>query len=138
MIYEHAVIGGLMIGAAALLMYATLGKIAGISGITYGLLWQSGDRAWRLAFVIGLIAGPWMLVLAGWESPIQITASDINVVLIPLSGLLVGIGTRMGNGCTSGHGVCGVARLSPRSLIAVVTFMATGMITATFIRPLLA
>jgi uncharacterized membrane protein YedE/YeeE len=138
MIYEHAVIGGLMIGTAALLMYAMLGRIAGVSGILYGLLWQSGDRVWRLAFIAGLIAGPWILVLAGWASPIQNTSGSVSVALIPLSGLLVGIGTRMGNGCTSGHGVCGIARLSPRSFIAVVTFMAAGIITATFIRPLIA
>lgn len=133
--YEHAVVGGLMIGLSALLMYSTLGRIAGVSGITFGFLWQAGDRIWRLAFLMGLVAGPWLLILAGIASAPKTTGSGAGLFLISASGLLVGIGTRLGNGCTSGHGVCGIARLSPRSMIAVAIFMGAGMIAATFIRP---
>ncbi len=132
---EHAVIGGLMIGFAALMMYSTLGRIAGISGITFGFLWQEGDRIWRLAFLIGLVAGPWLLIFLGFASAPKSTTSETGLVLISVSGFLVGLGTRLGNGCTSGHGVCGIARLSPRSMLAVVAFMGAGMIAATFIRP---
>ena len=135
--YENAVIGGLMIGAAALLMYATLGRIAGISGITFGLFGARGDRVWRLVFLAGLVAGPWILVLSGFDSPAGSSATGTGYVLIAIAGLLVGIGTRWGNGCTSGHGVCGLARLSPRSMVAVAVFMGTGILTATFLRPLL-
>ena len=137
MSYEQAVVGGLMIGFAALLMYSTLGRIAGISGITFGFLWQAGDRVWRLAFLVGLLLGPWILIFAGLESAPKSTASATGLVLISASGFLVGFGTRLGNGCTSGHGVCGIARLSPRSLLAVLAFMSAGMIAATFIRPFL-
>ena len=132
--YENAVIGGLMIGLASVLMYSMLGRIAGISGITFGFLWQSGDRIWRLAFLIGLVVGPWLLILTGIAAAPDGSGSGSNLLLISLSGLLVGIGTRLGNGCTSGHGVCGIGRLSPRSMIAVAIFMSAGMIAATFIR----
>ncbi len=135
--YEHAVVGGLMIGLAALLMYSTLGRIAGISGITFGFLWQAGDRIWRLAFLVGLLLGPWLLIFLGLASAPKSTASATGIVLISVPGFLVGLGTRLGNGCTSGHGVCGIARLSPRSVLAVVAFMGAGMIAATFIRPFL-
>jgi len=137
MAYEHAVVGGLMIGLAALLMYSTLGRIAGISGIAFGFLWQASDRIWRSAFLVGLLLGPWLLIFSGLASAPKSTASATGLVLISVSGFLVGLGTRLGNGCTSGHGVCGIARLSPRSVLAVVAFMGTGMIAATFIRPCL-
>ena len=134
MSYENAVVGGLMIGFAALLMYSMLGRIAGVSGITFGFLWQTGDRIWRLAFLIGLVVGPWLLIFTGIAAAPSGTGSGASLFLISVSGLLVGIGTRLGNGCTSGHGVCGIARLSPRSMIAVAIFMGAGMIAATFIR----
>lgn len=129
-------IGGLMIGSAALLLYAAAGRIAGISGILGGAIWEKPqERTWRTAFVIALVAGGWLatLLLAGGDAH---TATSSAPLLI-ISGLLVGFGTRLGNGCTSGHGVCGLARLSPRSLASVVTFMGIGMLSATLLRPLL-
>jgi uncharacterized membrane protein YedE/YeeE len=130
--------GGALIGTAALLLYATLGRIAGISGIAYGGLWGgAGDRAWRWLFLGGLVAGGWIASIAFEALPAPGAFSNATLALAIGSGLLVGIGTRMGNGCTSGHGVCGLARLSPRSLISVLVFMGAGMLTATLLRPLL-
>jgi uncharacterized membrane protein YedE/YeeE len=110
------------------------GRIAGISGIVGGLLKPvRGDSAWRIAFVGGLFAAPLMYALAAVLPMPQIDAGYGTLVL---AGLLVGIGTRYGSGCTSGHGVCGLSRLSPRSLVATVTFMAAGFITVFVIRHL--
>ena len=127
-----ALIGGALIGLAAAILWLGIGRIAGISGIV-GNLWvpgsqpQRGDMAWRIAFVIGLVAAPMLFGLAGGTLPsIQLPSSP---ALIVSAGLLVGIGTRLGSGCTSGHGVCGLARLSPRSLVATATFMATAILT---------
>jgi uncharacterized membrane protein YedE/YeeE len=130
--------GGALIGLAALLLYATLGRIAGVSGIAFGALPASGpERHWRLLFLGGLVAGGWIAALAfgALAAPAAATAPAIALALG--AGLLVGIGTRMGNGCTSGHGVCGLARRSPRSLVSVAMFMAMGMAAATLLRPLL-
>lgn len=130
--------GGVLIGAAALLLYATLGRIAGVSGIAFGVLPASGaDRHWRLLFLGGLVAGGWLAVLTfgGMRETAPLAAHPLAIALV--AGLLVGFGTRMGNGCTSGHGVCGLGRRSPRSLAAVVVFMALGMATATLLRPAL-
>ena len=129
--------GGVLIGAAALLLYATLGRIAGVSGIAFNVVSSAGEeRHWRLAFLGGLVGGGWIAVIAfgffGALTPA--TAGGVAIALV--AGILVGFGTRMGNGCTSGHGVCGLARLSPRSLVSVVVFMAFGMMTATLLRPL--
>lgn len=124
-----------MIGAAALLLYALAGRIAGISGVLYGAAWgERTQRSWRWAFVIGLVAGGWLAVLAGVSLPVP-AWSPSAAILTVVAGLLVGYGTRMANGCTSGHGVCGLARLSPRSLAAVLVFMATGALVATLVRP---
>ncbi len=119
-----ALAGGALIGAAAVLLMATLGRIAGISGIVGGLM-SAGlqDIGWRLAFIAGLIAGPWVAVLLG--APIPQVDVDASIPVVILAGLLVGFGTRLGSGCTSGHGVCGLARLSPRSLVATLLFMGT-------------
>ncbi|MFX0540749.1 YeeE/YedE family protein [Roseovarius sp. S4756] len=112
--------GGILIGLSAVLVMALFGRIAGIVGITAGAVAQ-GDRAWRIAFIAGLLAAPvgWLLVTGGYP---QQTVSS-NLPMMGLAGLLVGIGTALGSGCTSGHGVCGLARLSGRSLAAVITFM---------------
>ena len=129
-------IGGLMIGAAALLFYAAEGRIAGISGILGGAMWErKRERVWRLAFLAALVAGGWLAtsLLANGD---RHTASPHNALMV-ISGLLVGFGTRLGNGCTSGHGVCGLARLSRRSLASVMVFMGIGMLSATLLRPLL-
>ncbi|MFZ5723679.1 MAG: YeeE/YedE family protein [Pseudomonadota bacterium] len=135
------VAGGLLIGSAAVLLYVALGRIAGISGITYGLLLDpatGADRWWRLLFLGGLIAGGWLAVAGFGQGPAMPGAPTAGgIALLAAAGLLTGIGTRLGNGCTSGHGVCGVARLSPRSLVATVVFMGVGMAAATLLRPLL-
>ena len=126
--------GGLMIGTAALLLYALSGRIAGISGIGFGLLTGATDRAWRLWFLGGLVGGAWVAALstglAATPPPVS-TALGLNMAG---AGLLVGIGTRVGNGCTSGHGVCGMSRLSMRSIVATMTFMATGFIAVFVLR----
>lgn len=120
--------GGLLIGAAAVLLLFTHGRIAGISGVIGSLLPPvPSDREWRFAFVAGLaLAGLVAAQLA--PSAIGTAARPSSVVLV--AGVLVGFGTRHGGGCTSGHGVCGLSRLSPRSLVAVATFMTTGVVTA--------
>lgn len=124
--------GGVLIGLAASLLLIASGRIAGISGIVGGLLVpRSGDRAWRLLFLIGLLASG--LVMTAITAS-AMTASPRSLGWVAAAGVLVGIGTRLGNGCTSGHGVCGISRLAPRSLFATVTFMATGILTATLLR----
>jgi len=126
-----ALAGGLLIGLAASLLLVGYGRVAGISGIAGNLLLGAGDRAWRVAFLMGL-------VLAGlggaWLLPVGSTASPRPLAAVAAAGLLVGIGTRLGSGCTSGHGVCGLSRLSPRSMVATLTFMASGAVTAAVVR----
>jgi len=130
-----ALAGGALIGLAAALLVLLNGRIAGISGVLGGLLRPArGDTAWRAAFVLGLVAAPLAYgLLAPLPLP-QIQAGDGALVL---AGLLVGLGTRYGAGCTSGHGVCGLARLSPRSLVATLCFMGAGFATVFVLRHLL-
>ena len=131
----HALTGGALIGIAAALFVLLNGRIAGISGVLGGLLRPvKGDVAWRAAFVIGLIVAPLIYLLFG--SPPK-PGIDADFGALVLAGLLVGVGTRYGAGCTSGHGVCGLSRLSPRSLVATAAFMATGFATVFAIRHLL-
>lgn len=122
-----------MIGTAAALMLWLQGRIAGISGVVGGLLQRThGDASWRILFLLGLLGAPiLMMVLTGERAQIQATVSPR---LLIVAGLLVGFGTRLGSGCTSGHGVCGLARRSPRSLAAVLTFIATGALTVFVLR----
>nr|WP_256354079.1 YeeE/YedE family protein [Variovorax sp. dw_308] len=130
----HALAGGALIGLAAGMFALLNGRIAGISGIMGGLLRPArGDIGWRMAFLLGLVAAP--LAFAGWGvlAPLQI---DIGFAGVGAAGLLVGLGTRYGSGCTSGHGVCGVSRLSPRSIIATLAFMAAGFATVFVMRHL--
>jgi hypothetical protein len=130
-----AALGGLLIGAGALLLMLFSGRIAGISGIFADALEprQTG-RAWRMAFIVGLIAAPLLVAVTGRAVP----APDMPAwVVVIAGGLLVGFGTRLGSGCTSGHGVCGIARLSPRSLAATVTFMATAAVVVAVSRHVL-
>ncbi len=123
-----ALLGGTMIGAASALLLLTHGRIAGISGVVGGLLpATSRDRGWRVSFLVGLLGSG---VVAAWLAPAAIGHAVRSPALVAVAGLLVGIGTRLGNGCTSGHGVCGLSRLSLRSLVAVVAFMFTGGVTA--------
>lgn len=131
-----ALAGGLLIGIAAGLFALLNGRIAGISGIVGGLLRAvRGDVAWRVAFLAGLLAAPLLYSLA--DAP-PVPRIDAGYGALVLAGLLVGLGTRYGSGCTSGHGVCGLSRLSPRSLAATGTFMAAGFATVFVIRHLLA
>jgi len=130
-----AALGGAMIGAAAVLFALSTGRIAGISGIVGGLLRPyRGDVAWRLAFVGGLLAAGLVWRALDRFPPVAV---DISTGTLVVAGLLVGVGTRLGSGCTSGHGVCGLSRLSPRSLAATLAFMATGFATVFVIRHVL-
>ena len=130
-----ALIGGILIGLAAASFVLLNGRIAGISGILGWLLIPTqGDRAWRIAFLAGLIGAPLLWLLAADLPAITINAGYPALIA---AGLLVGIGTRYGSGCTSGHGVCGLSRLSPRSLVATLCFMGAGFVTVYIIRHLL-
>ena len=125
--------GGLLLGSAAIWLLLSMGRIAGISGVIWGAL-AGPDRQWRWVFLIGLLIGGALTHFAtGMPLP---APSNAPLWLIALSGLLVGVGTRMGSGCTSGHGVCGLGRRSPRSLTATLTFMALGVFTVTVMQAL--
>ncbi len=130
--------GGVLLGIASALFILVNGRILGISGILGGLLApKRGDAGWRIAFLLGMLAAPATLLLlapAGFISPPRI---DAGYAAIVIAGLLVGYGTRLGSGCTSGHGVCGISRLSPRSLVATGAFMAAGFAIVFVIRHLL-
>lgn len=129
-------IGGALIGLAAALLLAFNGRIAGISGIVGGLLPpRAGDMAWRMLFVAGIALGG-LLVRVFTGAPLAQT-SGTSTLMLALGGVLVGFGSRLGAGCTSGHGICGLARLSPRSMVAVGTFMASAMITVFVLRHVL-
>lgn len=128
--------GGLLIGLAAALFILFFGRVLGISGIVGGLLRPAaGDIGWRVAFILGIFAAPWVWLLLA--DPVSVTIGADTPTLI-IAGLLVGLGTRFGSGCTSGHGVCGLSRLSPRSLVATLSFMAAGFITVYVVRHVLA
>ncbi len=133
--------GGILIGLSAVMVMGLFGRIAGISGITKGFLGAvlptpgtPGDRDWRLAFGAGLITAPLATILVGGTVPQNVPS---NLLGMAIAGLLVGLGTALGSGCTSGHGVCGLARLSRRSFAAVVTFMAAGFVTVFVLRHVL-
>ena len=126
--------GGVLIGLAAAMLVLLNGRVAGISGIVGGLLApRRGEIAWRLAFVAGLIAAPLAMTLFGVNPVPRI---DAGFGMLVAAGLLVGIGTSYGSGCTSGHGVCGLSRLSPRSLVATAAFMLAGIATVFLVRQL--
>lgn len=139
----QGLIGGVLIGLSATWLMATLGRIAGISGIIGTLVTARprGDSAWRLAFVLGLVSGPVVVLLAGGGlgnvagAPGEVIGEPAGgVPLMLLAGLLVGLGTGLGSGCTSGHGVCGLARLSVRSMVATVTFLVAAIVTVFVVR----
>jgi uncharacterized membrane protein YedE/YeeE len=130
-----AAIGGALIGLSAVLLLWLSGRIAGISGILYGIFTrESAERDWRFLFVVGLFAGGLLYQLVTGQTLSTRTGFPLPLVIV--AGLLVGIGTRIGSGCTSGHGVCGISRLSVRSLTATLLFMAAGIATTTIIRML--
>jgi uncharacterized membrane protein YedE/YeeE len=128
--------GGLLIGLSAALFVLLNGRIAGISGILGGLLaLPKGDSAWRIAFILGLVVSPLVFASAHALPAVRVDAGTGTLVA---AGLLVGLGTRYGAGCTSGHGVCGLSRLSPRSLVATAAFMLAGFATVFVVRHVLA
>lgn len=127
--------GGLLIGSSAALFVLLYGRITGVSGILGGLLPPTrGDTSWRVALVAGLLAAP--LLYAAVTGTLPRVRGDAPLGLLVVAGLLVGFGTRMGSGCTSGHGVCGFARRSPRSLVATAVFMASAVVTVFVVRHL--
>ena len=124
--------GGILLGLASALFILVNGRILGISGIVGGLFRpKSGDVGWRLSFLLGLLVAPMLYFLVAGPTSVRIDAGWTTVVV---AGLLVGVGTRYGSGCTSGHGVCGLARLSPRSLMATLAFMGAGFVTVYLVR----
>ena len=132
--YTTPLFGGLLIGSAAVGLLLFLGRIAGISGILWSAISGQADNSWRWLFLAGLLLGPLAyhnLTATPYPAP-----SPLQWWYAVLGGLLVGIGVKLGSGCTSGHGVCGIGRLSVRSLLATITFMATGIVTVYIIRHL--
>lgn len=130
----NAVAGGMLIGLASVILMALSGRIAGVSGILGGLVTGAADRSWRIAFIGGLIGGGFLFRLLTGALPVQLEAQGWQLIS---AGLLVGFGTRLGSGCTSGHGVCGIARLSPRSIFATLVFIGCGMLTVYLMRHIL-
>lgn len=135
--YVLALIGGALIGLSAVMLMAFSGRIAGVSGIVGGLLppQPAADRTWRIAFILGLLLAPTLLVILSGDSRIGVPTAGPLVLIA--AGLLVGVGTTLGSGCTSGHGICGISRLSPRSVAATATFVATAMVTVFIVRHVL-
>lgn len=127
-----ALAGGALIGLAASLLLVAAGRIAGISGVTGGLLFPArGDVRWRALFIVGLVSAG---IGAALFAAGSIGTSPRSYGTLALAGLLVGVGTRLGNGCTSGHGVCGISRFAPRSIAATIVFMGTGMLAVLLTR----
>ena len=127
--------GGLLIGVATAMLLLFNGRIAGITGILGGLLRpKAGDIGWRLAFVLGLLSAP---LVYGLAVPLPSVHIDADTASLIVAGLLVGVGTRYGSGCTSGHGVCGLSRLSPRSMVATASFTLAGFVTVFIVRHLI-
>ena len=125
--YLQALAGGALLGTGAILLMLTLGKIAGISGITFRAMTSAPGKApWRWAFLLGLVTAPALTQGFGYGLP---TSMELDPTIMAISGLLVGIGTKIGAGCTSGHGICGIGRLSARSITATLTFMLTALVT---------
>ncbi|RYF15286.1 MAG: YeeE/YedE family protein [Comamonadaceae bacterium] len=129
--------GGILLGVASAIFILVNGRILGISGILGGLLGpKPGDAGWRIAFLLGMLAAPVTFAFIAPEGTLPVPRIDAGFGAIVAAGLMVGFGTRYGSGCTSGHGVCGLSRLSPRSLIATAAFMAAGFVTVFLIRHL--
>lgn len=129
----QALIGGALIGLAATLLYAGIGRIAGVSGILNSAMEQRDERGWRIAFLLGLVMSAGAVL--AWRGVAEREGFPPAALLV--AGLLVGFGTRLGNGCTSGHGICGLSRLSRRSLVAVAVFMASAMACVYLLRHVL-
>lgn len=126
-------LGGMLIGLSILFLFLFNGRIAGVSGIMTGVIFNNkSDRLWRMVFLLGLVVGPFLYQYFGPQS--FIPRENYPLTLLILGGFFVGFGTRMGSGCTSGHGICGIARLSMRSIIATLVFMVSGMATVYLIK----
>lgn len=134
-----ALIGGALIGLSAAFLLLAKGRIAGISGIAGGIIYpeQRNDISWRLLFVVGLILGGLIYQWIGIGASVDQIQAQVGKPLLIVAGLLVGIGTQIGTGCTSGHGICGLARRSPRSLVATLCFMGSAIVTLYIVRHLL-
>jgi uncharacterized membrane protein YedE/YeeE len=131
-----SLLGGVLLGLASSLLFAANGRICGISGIVGGIpVALSNDRGWRVVFLAGLLSGGALLLV--FDRGVLAWASEQSVSVAIVAGVLVGVGTRLGNGCTSGHGLCGIARLSPRSVVATVVFMLAGGVTVYLVRHVL-
>ncbi len=129
-----SIFGGILIGLSAVLLMLVYGRVMGATGVLTGLFMSRvpGDRTWRLAVVVGMICGPLVfLVLTGGFPAVQVPISTPQLLI---GGFIVGMGVTYGSGCTSGHGVCGIARLSPRSIVATLTFLATAVLTVFVLR----
>lgn len=130
-----AITGGVLLGIASALFILANGRILGISGILGGLFPpKAGDAGWRLTFLLGMFAAPWLFMLVAPADFMSAPRIEANTLTTVIAGLLVGIGTRYASGCTSGHGVCGLSRLSPRSLVATLSFMGAGFGTVLIAR----
>jgi hypothetical protein len=130
-IYLQALIGGILIGVAALILMLFNGRIAGISGITHSAITSLAPANWwRWLFLIGLITAPLITTLIGYGLP---TSIPVGLPQLAIAGLLVGIGTHYGSGCTSGHGICGISRLSKRSVVATIIFMLSAIVTVSIV-----
>ena len=129
--FIYPIFGGVLIGLSATLLLLLLGRIAGISGIVWAAITDKGQRTWRWLFLAGLVLGG---VLFHWVSGVPIPETSDSWVLPIIAGLFVGVGVKLGSGCTSGHGVCGIGRLSMRSLTATITFMLTAIITVAIVK----
>ena len=133
-----SLVGGILLGLASAAFILVNGRILGISGILGGLLSpRVGDIGWRIAFLLGMAASPWVASLVFPEGLMEAPRIEAGYAAIAIAGLLVGFGTRYGSGCTSGHGVCGLSRLSPRSLVSTLTFMGLGFATVYVVRHLI-
>ncbi len=131
--FTNQIIGGALIGLASVLLLMAHGRIFGVSGIIGSVISGAADRGWRIALILGfLVAGVWMN-REGWQVFGNVDSAPSTLTLI-VAGLLVGYGTRLGSGCTSGHGVCGISRLSVRSIVATLCFIGSGVVTVTLIR----
>ncbi|MFS1901124.1 YeeE/YedE family protein [Vibrio lentus] len=135
-----ALFGGMLLGASAIILMLGTGRVAGISGIVSRLLPLGSDnnvekteKHWRIAFVVGMVASGWLLIPTGYQLP---QLEEMNLALVVIAGLLVGFGTKTANGCTSGHGIVGMARLSKRSIVATCVFMGVAIVTV-FIKNLI-
>ncbi len=134
-----ALIGGALIGLSAAFLLLSKGRIAGISGIAGGVIYpeQANDVSWRVIFILGLILGGLLYQWTGFGAGVNHITAQASTPTLIIAGLLVGIGTQIGTGCTSGHGICGLARRSPRSLVATLCFMGSAVVTVFVVRHLL-